>query len=61
MRRRSVVHEWLRAARDADLPVITSAAAVLAEVLHLGIHDAALKWDRPPESRAGNAYRFCAL
>ncbi|MFJ9828685.1 PIN domain-containing protein [Streptomyces sp. NPDC101160] len=37
------VHEWLTAARDADLPVVTS-AAVLAEVIHPRINDAALKW-----------------
>ncbi|EST34407.1 type II toxin-antitoxin system VapC family toxin [Streptomyces roseochromogenus] len=37
------VHEWLTAARDADLPVITS-AAVLVEVVHPQINDAALKW-----------------
>lgn len=37
------VHEWLTAARAADLPVITS-AAVLVEVIHPKINDAALKW-----------------
>ncbi|MFC9633331.1 DNA-binding protein [Streptomyces mirabilis] len=37
------VHEWLTAARDADLPVITS-AAVLVEVIHPRINDAPLKW-----------------
>ncbi|MFE8013305.1 PIN domain-containing protein [Streptomyces antibioticus] len=37
------IHEWLTAARDADLPVITSAAA-LVEVIHPRINDAALKW-----------------
>nr|WP_221463146.1 PIN domain-containing protein [Streptomyces olivoverticillatus] len=37
------VHEWLTAARDADLPVVTS-AAVLVEVIHPRINDAALKW-----------------
>ncbi|MER6129403.1 PIN domain-containing protein [Streptomyces sp. NPDC001795] len=37
------VHEWLTAARDADLPVVTS-AAVLVEVIHPKINDAALKW-----------------
>ncbi|NYI05276.1 PIN domain-containing protein [Allostreptomyces psammosilenae] len=37
------IHEWLTAARDADLPVITS-AAVLVEVIHPRINDAALKW-----------------
>ncbi len=39
-------HEWLTAARDADLPVITS-AAVLVEVIHPRINDAALKWTLP--------------
>jgi predicted nucleic acid-binding protein len=37
------VHEWLTAARDADLPVVTS-AAVLVEVIHPRINDAAVKW-----------------
>jgi predicted nucleic acid-binding protein len=37
------IHEWLTAARDADLPVVTS-AAVLVEVIHPRINDAALKW-----------------
>lgn len=37
------LHEWLTAARDADLPVITS-AAVLVEVIHPKLNDAALKW-----------------
>ncbi|AZM91682.1 MULTISPECIES: DNA-binding protein [Streptomyces] len=37
------VHEWLTAARDADLPVITS-APILVEVIHPRINDAALKW-----------------
>ncbi|MGW5276760.1 type II toxin-antitoxin system VapC family toxin [Streptomyces sp. NPDC004044] len=37
------VHEWLTAARDADLPVVTS-AAVLVEVIHPKINDGALKW-----------------
>ena len=37
------VHEWLTAARDADLPVITS-AAVLVEVIHPKLNDAALMW-----------------
>ncbi|MET8286049.1 DNA-binding protein [Streptomyces sp. NPDC005132] len=37
------VHEWLTAAREADLPVLTS-AAVLVEVIHPRINDAALKW-----------------
>ncbi|MFF3552275.1 PIN domain-containing protein [Streptomyces tsukubensis] len=36
------VHEWLTAAREADLPVVTS-AAVLVEVIHPRINDAALK------------------
>ncbi|MFI1445037.1 PIN domain-containing protein [Streptomyces fructofermentans] len=36
------VHEWLTAARDADWPVVTS-AAVLVEVIHPRINDAALK------------------
>ena len=37
------VHEWLAAARDADFPVVTS-AAVLVEVIHPRINDAALRW-----------------
>ncbi|MGW3134587.1 type II toxin-antitoxin system VapC family toxin [Streptomyces sp. NPDC001139] len=37
------VHEWLTVARDADLPVITS-AAVLVEVIHPKINEAALRW-----------------
>ncbi len=37
------VHEWLTAAREADLPVITS-AAVLVEVIHPKINEAALRW-----------------
>ncbi|MEU5595684.1 PIN domain-containing protein [Streptomyces sp. NPDC020298] len=37
------IHEWLTAARDADLPVVTS-AAVLVEVIHPKINEAALKW-----------------
>ncbi|MBA2811735.1 PIN domain-containing protein [Streptomyces sp. KM273126] len=37
------VHEWLTAARDADLPVVTS-TAVLVEVIHPRINDAALRW-----------------
>ncbi|MFE7133613.1 DNA-binding protein [Streptomyces sp. NPDC057638] len=37
------VREWLTAAREADLPVITS-AAVLVDVIHPRINDAALKW-----------------
>jgi hypothetical protein len=36
------VHEWLTAARDADLPVTTS-AAVLVEVIHPKIDEAALQ------------------
>lgn len=43
VRRDRELHEWLTAARDADLPVITS-AAVLVEVVHPKINDAALKW-----------------
>jgi predicted nucleic acid-binding protein len=37
------VHEWLTAARDSDLPVLTS-AAVLVEVIHPRINDSALRW-----------------
>ncbi|MBN3928703.1 PIN domain-containing protein [Streptomyces verrucosisporus] len=37
------VHEWLTAARGADLPVLTS-AAVLVEVIHPRINGPALKW-----------------
>ncbi|MEV7195092.1 DNA-binding protein [Streptomyces sp. NPDC093510] len=37
------IHEWLTAARYADLPVITS-AAVLVEVIDPKANDAALKW-----------------
>ncbi|GHF68308.1 PIN domain-containing protein [Streptomyces fimicarius] len=37
------VQEWLEAARDADMPVITS-AAVLVEVIHPRINHAALLW-----------------
>ncbi|MEV0782698.1 PIN domain-containing protein [Streptomyces sp. NPDC050423] len=37
------VQEWLEAARDADLPVITS-AVVLVEVIHPRINRAALDW-----------------
>jgi predicted nucleic acid-binding protein len=46
------IHEWLTTARDADLPVITS-AAVLAEVTHPKINDAALSGPCPawPSSR----------
>ncbi|GHG98974.1 hypothetical protein GCM10017674_33220 [Streptomyces gardneri] len=43
IRRDREVHEWLTAARDTDLPVITSAAS-LVEVIHPRINDAALKW-----------------
>ncbi|GGS93067.1 PIN domain-containing protein [Streptomyces violaceus] len=43
VRRDREIHEWLTAARDADLPVVTS-AAVLVEVIHPRINDAALKW-----------------
>ncbi|RZD89722.1 PIN domain-containing protein [Streptomyces albidoflavus] len=43
VQRDRVIHEWLTAARDADLPVITS-AAVLVEVIHPRINDAAFKW-----------------
>ncbi|GKQ35518.1 PIN domain-containing protein [Streptomyces sp. A012304] len=37
------IHEWLTAARDTDLPVITSTAA-LVEVVHPRMNDAALTW-----------------
>lgn len=37
------VQEWLEAARDADIPVITS-AVVLVEVIHPRINAAALSW-----------------
>lgn len=37
------VHEWLMAAREADLPVVTS-AAVPVEVIHPELNDAALRW-----------------
>ncbi|MGW6707283.1 DNA-binding protein [Streptomyces sp. NPDC054956] len=37
------VHEWLTAARADDIPVVTS-AAVLVEVMHPKVNDAALKW-----------------
>ncbi|PJE99422.1 DNA-binding protein [Streptomyces carminius] len=37
------VHEWLTAARDTDLPVVTS-TAVLVEVIHPKVNDAALRW-----------------
>ncbi|MFD3378458.1 MULTISPECIES: PIN domain-containing protein [unclassified Streptomyces] len=43
VRRDREIHEWLTAARDADLPVVTS-AAVLVEVVHPRIDDAALRW-----------------
>ncbi|EST29669.1 hypothetical protein [Streptomyces roseochromogenus] len=38
--------QWLTAARDTHLPVITS-AAVLVEVTHPKINDAELKWTLP--------------
>lgn len=37
------VQEWLEAAREADMPVITS-AVVLVEVIHPQINRAALDW-----------------
>ncbi|MFD3506115.1 PIN domain-containing protein [Nocardia sp. NPDC058666] len=37
------VQDWLTAARRSDLPVLTS-AAVLVEVIHPKIDDAALRW-----------------
>lgn len=37
------VHEWLTAARAEGLLVVTS-AAVLVEVIHPKVNDAALKW-----------------
>ncbi|TYR65256.1 type II toxin-antitoxin system VapC family toxin [Streptomyces parvus] len=37
------VQEWLEAARDADIPVITS-AVVLVEAIHPRINSAALSW-----------------
>lgn len=37
------IHEWLTAARDTDIPVVTS-AAVLVEVIHPKINHEALKW-----------------
>lgn len=43
VQRNREIHEWLTAARDVDLPVVTS-AAVLVEVIHPKINDAALKW-----------------
>ncbi|MGW1594333.1 type II toxin-antitoxin system VapC family toxin [Streptomyces sp. NPDC002343] len=43
VRRDREIHEWLTAARDADLPVVTSAAA-LVEVIQPKINDAALRW-----------------
>ncbi|GEB56183.1 hypothetical protein GCM10017674_33250 [Streptomyces gardneri] len=42
VRRDREVHEWLTTACDADLPVITSAAA-LVEVIRPRINGAALK------------------
>ncbi|GGW01199.1 PIN domain-containing protein [Streptomyces globisporus] len=43
VRRNREVQEWLEAARDADIPVITS-AVVLVEVIHPRIDTAALSW-----------------
>ncbi|MFD4433388.1 PIN domain-containing protein [Nocardia sp. NPDC058497] len=43
VRRDREVQEWLTAARRSDLPVLTS-AAVLVEVIHPKIDDAALRW-----------------
>ncbi|MFJ8163546.1 DNA-binding protein [Streptomyces sp. NPDC096136] len=43
VRRDAEVHEWLTAARAEDLPVVTS-AAVLVEVIHPKVNDAALRW-----------------
>ncbi|MFF2084633.1 PIN domain-containing protein [Nocardia sp. NPDC058176] len=43
VRRDREVHEWLVAARNADIPVLTS-AATLVEVIHPKIDDAALRW-----------------
>ncbi|MFF8792479.1 type II toxin-antitoxin system VapC family toxin [Streptomyces globisporus] len=43
VRRNREVQEWLEAARDADIPVITS-AVVLVEVIHPRIDSAALSW-----------------
>ncbi|MFB7048182.1 PIN domain-containing protein [Streptomyces microflavus] len=40
------VQEWLTAAREADWPVVTS-AAVLVEVIHPRVNEAALKWTLP--------------
>lgn len=37
------VHEWVKAAREADLSVITS-AAVLVEMMHPKINTSALRW-----------------
>nr|WP_246565111.1 hypothetical protein [Streptomyces roseirectus] len=41
VRRDREVHEWLTAARNTDLPVVTS-AAVLVEVIRPRINEAAL-------------------
>lgn len=43
VRRDREVHQWLAAARDADIPVVTS-AAVLVEIVHPRINHDALKW-----------------
>jgi predicted nucleic acid-binding protein len=43
VRRDRELHEWLTAARDADVPVVNS-AAVLVEVIHPKTDDAALRW-----------------
>ncbi|WP_280426204.1 type II toxin-antitoxin system VapC family toxin [Nocardia carnea] len=43
VQRNRELHEWLAAARDTDIPVITS-AAVLVEVIHPRINYDALKW-----------------
>ncbi|GGS14847.1 MULTISPECIES: PIN domain-containing protein [Streptomyces] len=43
VQRNREVQEWLEAARDADIPVITS-AVVLVEVIHPRINPAALSW-----------------
>ncbi|MBK3559133.1 MULTISPECIES: type II toxin-antitoxin system VapC family toxin [Streptomyces] len=43
VQRNREVQEWLEAARDADIPVITS-AVVLVEVIHPRINSAALSW-----------------
>ncbi|WP_280435446.1 PIN domain-containing protein [Nocardia carnea] len=43
VQRNRELHEWLAAARDTDIPVITS-AAVLVEAIHPRINYDALKW-----------------